>query len=298
MDDEAIKETRRLLRQVQDHLFLSQTNLGAERETIGLVDVIHHPANPVPDLNYVTPRRNTAWVAGNHIQQGLNRLNELGRISRVQYIEGLYPPLFAKTLRDLGLVIERETPLMIYKVGGITSVTNAPTPPEAPSIPEGVRVEMVHDQRGLELWWYVWRNAFYDVLTLGVEPLIVGRDMAAIRLGQQIDILLHRNQFPVGIARVSLQPETNSGHIVALALLREARSRELSRVLYTTALKAALERNCTLIFAPGETEEDRELCRALGFIDMGSMICYVQRIEPPKEGSDDGILVQPVLALR
>lgn len=298
MDDEGVKETRRLLRQVQDHLFLSQTNLGAERETIGLVDVIHHPTNPVPDMNYVTPRRNTAWVAGNYIQQGLERLNALERTSRVQYIEGLYPPLFAKTLRDLGLVVERETPLMLYKVGGIPSVATAPSPPDSPSIPEGVRVELVNDQRGLELWWYVWRNAFYDVLTLGVEPLIVGRDMAAIRLGQQIDILLHRHQFPVGIARVSLQSDTHSGHVVALALLREVRSKDLTRLLYTTALNAALERQCDLIFAPGETEEDRELCRALGFIDMGSMICYVQRIEPPKEGSSDGVLVQPVLALR
>jgi hypothetical protein len=122
--------------------------------------------------------------------------------------------------------------------------------------------------------------------------------MAAIRLGQQIDILLHRQQFPAGVARVSLQPENQSAHIVALALLREVRSPELARLLYTAALRAALARNCELIFAPGESEEDRDLCRALGFVDVGSMVCYVQHGESPQEGHEDGVMVQPVLALR
>jgi hypothetical protein len=298
MDDAAVKEIRHLLRQAQEHLYLAQINLGAQRETLGLVDVIHHPTNPIPDMNYVSPRRNTAWVAGNFVQQGLNRLTALGRTPRVQYIEGLYPPLFAKTLRDLGLEAERETPLMIYKVGGIPTLTDVSPPPASQVEPEGTHIEIVSDQRGLELWWYVWRNAFYDVLTLGVEPLVVGRDMAAIHMGQQIDILLHRQQFPVGVARVSLQPENHTGHIVALALLREVRSPELIRLLYTTALQTALERGCELIFAPGESEEDRELCRTLNFVDVGSMMCYVQRTDPSKEEDDNGILAQPVLALR
>src|SRR5690606_21093433 len=114
MEDSAVRESRQMLRQVHEHLLQAHTDLGAFRETISVVDVIHHPINPLPDFNYVTPRRNTAWVSGQYVKQGLDRLKQLGRTARVQYLEGLFPPLFAKTLLELGLSLERETPLMIY----------------------------------------------------------------------------------------------------------------------------------------------------------------------------------------
>ena len=59
-DDSAIKETRLILRRIQDHLFQAHAAFGAEHQTVGLVDVLHHPTSRLPDLNYVTPRRNTA----------------------------------------------------------------------------------------------------------------------------------------------------------------------------------------------------------------------------------------------
>src|SRR5512145_1364954 len=165
------RESRQMLRQVQEHLFQAHLNLGAVRESVGLVDVLYHPTNNTGTLNYVTPRRNTAWVSGKMIEPGLERLRKLGRTPRVQYIEGLFPPLFAKALRELQLSVERETPLMIYNAGATGAAALA-----VPVMPDGVAMELVNDQRGIELWWYVWRNAFYDVMTLGVEPLFVGRD--------------------------------------------------------------------------------------------------------------------------
>ena len=296
MDNSSVKESRQLLRRIQDHLFQAHAAFGVEHETIGFIDVIHHPTNTLPDLNYVTPRRNTAWVSGQFVEQGLDHLRSLKRQPRVQYIEGLYPPLFAKTLRDLGLYVERETPLMIYAPGGLNNTT--PPPPTAPPVPSDARLELVTDQRGLELWWYVWRNAYYDVLTLGVEPLAVGRDMAALRLGQQLDVMLYRHNFPVGVIRLGVQTNNKSAHVVALALMREARSPQLTKLLLTAAMRAALARGCTLIFAPGETEEDRVLNRELGFIDVGSMVCYAARSEDVNEVDEHDILVQPILALR
>jgi hypothetical protein len=297
MDDQAAaeeKESRRILRQVQEHLINVHTNLGAKQDTVGMVDVFHHPTNPIPNLNYVTPRRNTAWVSGTMVEQGLNHLRTFGRTARVQYIEGLFPPLFAKTLRDLKLEVERETPLMIYKPDGI----NGHQPPPLPTtlnLPDGVSIEQVNDRTGVELWWYVWRNAFYDVLSLGVEPLFVGRDMAAMRLGQQLDFLAYRYGFPVGVARLSIQGET--AHILALALLKEVRNPAMTRSLQTAVLKGAVERKAKLIFAPGETDADRRLGRELGFVDFGSIVCYSAPAEKARETQhDNNPLEQPVLS--
>ncbi|MBZ0278448.1 MAG: hypothetical protein K8I60_20035, partial [Anaerolineae bacterium] len=161
------------------------------------------------------------------------------------------------------------------------------------TMPDGVTIELVNDQRGSEVWWYVWRNAYYDVLTLGVEPLFVGREMAAIKLGHQLDFLVFRYGFPVGVARLSIQGET--AHLLALALLKESRTPSLVKALQTTVLKADLTRGITLIFAPGETETDRRLSRELGFVDFGSVVCYAAH-NHNQPTADDDILAQPILS--
>jgi hypothetical protein len=296
LDDAAVKESRRILRRVQEHLTRSHLSLGAQQESLGMVEVIHHPVNRLPDLNYVTPRRNTAWVSGNFVEDGLARLRELDRQARVQYIEGLFPPLFARMLRDLGLDAERETPIMAYKADGFNGISA--TPVVMPPLPSGTTIETLTDQRGIETWWYVWRNAYYEVLTLGVEPLAVGRDMAAIMLGNQIDILISQHNFPAGVTRVTIDPDGQTAHILALALLREARTTEMTRLLLIAALRAALARGCTLVFAPGESEADRRLCRELGFMDFGSVVCYAAKIDGTTETAEHDVLVQPLLTLR
>lgn len=296
MDSATVKESRRLLRQVQDHLLQAHLMLGAEQHNLGMVDVIFHPANHAGELNYVTPRRNTAWVSGNFVEQGLEHLRQLERVPRVQYIEGLFPPLFARTLRELDLAPERETPVMIYAAEGVNGTM--PPPVALPALPPGVRYEVVGDQRGVELWWYVWRNAFYDVLTLGVEPLVVGRDIAALYFGKQLDILLYRHQFPVGVVRLSLQRENDTAHVLALALMREVRSAQMTALLLGVGMQAALERGFKVIFAPGETEADRRLLRGMGYMDFGSMICYAARSDRPREEMHNDTLVKSILTFR
>lgn len=287
----AEKEAKVIMRQVQDHLFHVHTNLGALKETVGMVDVFHHPTNPLPNLNYVTPRRSVAWVSASMVKQGLDHLKKFDRPARVHYIEGLLPPLFAKTLRDLNLHVERETPIMVYKPDGVNG--QVPPVPSGPELPDGVTIEAVNDQRGIEAWWYVWRNAYFDVLTLGVEPLFVGRDMAALQLGQQVDFLLNRYGFPTGVVRISVQGET--AHVVCLALLKEARTPDLVRVLQTVALKGALDRKAKLIFAPGETDAERRIGRELGYADFSSLICYSGE-EKVTGGQAASTMEQPLLS--
>lgn len=286
MDSDAIKESRRVLRLVQAHLADAHLRLGAQQDHIGLVDVIHHPQTQLAHLNYAMPRKNTAWVPGPEIERGLERLRRLERAPRVNYVEGLYPPLFARTLRELGLEVEQETPIMLYKLNGRT--------PSTDTTPEQVTTRAVANQEGIALWWYVYRNAFYDVITRGVEPISIGKDMAAITRGEQSDILLYRNDFPIGAARISYHEHT--AHLASLAIMREHRAPQMLMTLYHAALNTARERGCELIFTSGDTESDRALLRDAGFMDSGSIVCYAESAHKT-HGGNHGSMVQPLSAV-
>jgi hypothetical protein len=287
-DDAAVKESRRVLRLVQEHLSNAHQLVGAHQESVGLVEIVYHPLLRLGHLNYVTPRKNTAWIPAPELEKGLDRLRQLGRLPRVNFIEGLYPPLFARTLRELGLNVEQETPIMARRLQNGTANGHR-------SLPDGVTITRATDQEGIALWWYVWRNAHFDVLTRGIEPIYIGRDMQAIASGQQVDILLYRYSFPVGVARVTFHEQT--AHLTTLAMMSEARQPDLVRALHDAAVEAAAEHGCDLVFTSGETESDRRLCRQSGFVDSGSMLCYAEGNIRPPEIADDDSLAQPLFAL-
>lgn len=285
------RESKHILRQIQDHLGEMHVKLGALRESVGMVEAFHHPSMTTGTLNYITPRKNTAWVSGSYLQQGLAHLSQIDRQPRVQYIEGLYPPAFARTLRELGLELERETLIMVYKPGGLLG-HSTPTLLERP-LPEGIAIRQVTDQEGISQWWYVWRNGHYDVVSLGVEPLFVGKDMQSTWTGQQLDYILYRFGFPAGVVRVSLHKDT--AHISAIALLKEIRTPAMIQILQMAAVKGALERGAKLVFAPGEQDAERRMARELGFMDFGSIVCYAAPGETVR-GNHGGDMELSILA--
>jgi hypothetical protein len=240
MDESGAKAARRLLRIISDHWRLTCMDRGAEVETLDLVDVVYHPGKPDPALNVVTPRRSTAWVAASYIQPGLTRLRELGRTPRVQFIAGLYPPQFAVVLRDLGLGMEHETPLMALE-------PHSDNLPDA-ALPDGGRIAPVTDSETRRLWQYVWRSAYYDVNLLGIDDTASSVDALSRNLkrrleavvarleGQQpaapqpqpiiCDFLYWHYQQPMGAARLIIRPDLGSAHLETLAL-HEAALRDL-----------------------------------------------------------------------
>jgi hypothetical protein len=290
------REARQILRRIQAHLLNAQIALGAEHNVVNLVEVIHHPENPIPSLNYVTPRQKTAWVSADQVRRGMDYLSEQGRTPRVCYIEGLLPPLFARNLRQLNLTVETETPLMVFAKDGLHG--NAPPEVTAPNPPYNLHLETVSDVRGAEVWWYVWQNAHYDVLTLGVEPLFVGRTVAEVTMGHQIDIIVSQASLPFGVARVTVYEDT--AHIVSTAIFKEQQSPKMTRLLRHAALYEALQRGCSIVFASGETDVERETSRGLGFMDFGSVVCYAAPINHTETNPNDDTrpLVQPILNLR
>lgn len=294
MDDAEVKAARRVLRRVQDHLTQTSLNQGALREQHGLVDVVYHPTNRRPDLNYITPRRSTAWISGKDIAHGLDGLRDQARTPRVTYIEGLFPPLFAKALLDLGLMVEREQTLMAFQ----------PAHDRLPALPtpDGISFDVVSSAQGGALWWYVWRNAFFEVVTATADPVFIGDDLRQIASGSQIDLVMYRYRFPVGVARVSVLAAEGTAQISALALMREWRTPELLRSLHSEAVRAALARDCSLIFCAVTGDDERALCRDNRFVDYGNVVCYAERAgQPPAlnlttlKDADHVAVEQPVL---
>lgn len=286
--DEAVKAARTMMRRVQEHLRSAHLSLGARLETIGHVDVLHHESSTLPGLNYVMPRRGTAWIPGKHIEDGLSRLRDQGRTPRVLFADGLYLPEFVRTLRDIGLHIEQETPIMLFRHerGAV----------KLPALTPEVSVAMVRDHHATGIWWYVWRNAYYDVITTGIEPISLGQEMRDFSLGSQLNLILYRYGFPVGVARLTLHEQ--SAHLVSLAIMQEVRTSELLRMLHSAALRAAIDAGCDMVFAAGETDDTRQFCRELGFIDAGSVVCYVENeAMPAVTREQDNFLAQPVLIL-
>jgi hypothetical protein len=286
--DATLKAARQTMRRIQEHLRSAHLNLGANDEALGFVDVIYHSQTALASLNYVMPRRSTAHVPNKHIENGLASLRTKQRTARVYFADGLYPPMFVGGLRDLGLMVERETPMMVFQRA---------TLPPAQTLPAELSLVPVTDQQSLGIWWYVWRNAYYEVLAAGVEPLLIGRDLRSLTLQQHLDLILYRYGFPAGVIRVTLHEK--SAHIAACALMKELRSPDLMRALQMAGIQAALERGCDLIFADGETDEDRQLYRDLGFEDSGSMITYAEGIvaQPAPKEQHAILMTQPILVL-
>ena len=263
MERAEVRQARETIRRVENHLRQSHVNMGAIEESIGMVDVIHHPYTHLATVNYVTPRRKTAWVSNSYIEQGIDYLREQGRRVRVRFADGLFPPIFARSLRDLDLTLETETSLMVYrKVQDHLDIT----------LPPDVQFSFVTNHESMAIWWYVWRNAFYNVAVSNVEPVYIGQAMRDVYLGHQINIIMYKNRFPIGVSRVTLHEGT--AHIAAHAIMQEFYRPEWDKTLRLVAMDAALTEGCDLIFVSGSDDMTRTRYRELGFIDSGSIVCY------------------------
>lgn len=291
MDDVTVKESRTVLRQAHEHLRQAHMQMGAREESAGMVDVITTPDSTCAALNYVTPRRGTAWVSGSYVETGVKRLRELGRGARVQYIDALFPPQFADTLAKLGLQRERATLLMIYKVDGLASLF--PARPAFPALPNEVRTRRVTPQRGARLWQQVIEDSAYRVIAPALEPIVAGD--AVIQDAIQEDIVAYRHRLPVGIVRVSLHPALGTAHILALAVER-SQEQALIPSLIAVALRLALRRGATVVFADVDEAHETRF-DGLGFAALGQMVSFAAPEAPMTEGPIYAPVAQPVLAI-
>lgn len=263
MDRADVKANRQALRRVSDHLARAHERLGAQRESLGLVDVVYQPQDGQPALNYVSPRRGTAWIPGPQIEQGLDRLHELERLPRLQYIEGLFPEQFGQSLVAHGLSRAEHLPLLIAEPSAVASVVNAED-----------EARIVNDGRGRALWWYAQDNPLYAAKMRGVEPLDLRLDTGHADGWQVVDGVGYRRGFPASLARLTCIEGT--AHIAGLAYLRADDPTLALPPLLALLAAASHERGDTLMFACAGDDQTRAALVNCGFTEAGVIVSYTR----------------------
>jgi hypothetical protein len=276
----AVKESRQTLRTIHNHLQQAHHHTGIVQEDIGLVEVVYHPDTALSVLNYVTPRRSTAWVPAPEVKKGLDRLRSLNRAPRVLYIDELFLPMFAQSLTGLGLQLECEIRLLACKPG----------PLDRDDLPAGMRIEQTS---GDSLWQQIKESNRFYALTQGIEP--INTQANGTSAFPVIDLQLRNGAGLLGALRISLFG--SSAHLLAAVVARDAPPDEALVSLYHAALGAAAEQGCTLVFVTARSGQARALSHRAGFMDAGRLLCYAEASGETDEGNDDGGLAQSIFTL-
>lgn len=283
MKPSEIKSRKEKLRLIEDHLRLAHDDLGVERDSVGFVEVVHHPTYILPSLNYVTPRRKTAMVPGKHVENGVHALVDYRRKSRVLYIEELFPPFFGDTLKQMGLYLEATIPLW---------VVDLTIPPVEVEMSKRMSVSKVVNQKGLAIWSLVWRNASFRVFGTSLEPLQIGN----LRPNSDNihDIILYLNHKPMAVSRLTIQDKT--AHLMARAVVQSTNPLRLQQWLLEVTVQTAQQLGCELLFIADKTMQYLQPVTDLPLTREGSMLCYTD--EPnSKHGEETHDTVEQLVLL-
>ncbi len=299
MNDSTVKQIRQILRQVQTHLTDVHVHQGAVQEPTGLVDVLYHPDNANAELNYVTPRKNTAWVSMPEVINGLQVLKNYQRPLRVMFIEGLFIPAFGDRLASIGLERVSETRVMAVELSPDEIDTRSPDESDelepdrtlAAGNTSTASFIRVSSRAEVALWWYLWRNARYDVVTRTAELRFIEATYEQIQSGHQIDIIMRIGGIPVGVASLTLNSSRSSAQISAFALAREKRSLPHAVQLLEEILQQAENAGTSLLFFAEDDVLLKTVSQSYGFVDCGGVVCYAEATNPNQfsGNSDDSL---------
>lgn len=247
------KGVRVLLRRIVEHVRLVHLAQGVQESQHGFtVCVTHEQAL----LNYVTPRKNTAWLPDAHLVQGIQALRAAGKPARVWYADGLFPPSFARTLRQEGLTHAQELPLMVYQGE------------QAPSLelPDESILRSLPEAEASALWARIVAEAeawqvHQDALAPSQAGLSLNREWLAERHG-------------VPIAALRLTTVADSAHMVAWAWRQGEDESLLLISLACAALNVLWTSGCRMAFVVGGTAVARAAWRRAGWQDAGSIVVY------------------------
>jgi GNAT superfamily N-acetyltransferase len=292
MNDSTVKQTRQILRQVQSHLMEVHLNRGADQEQAGLVEVLHHPNSTAPELNYVTPRKNTAWVSMPEVMNGLKVLKGYERALRVMFIEGLFIPAFGDRLSSIGLARESELRVMALQLDPLEIETLSPDEYDSDQTTSMGTTTFINVSSRAEsaLWWYLWRNAHYDVVTQTAELRFIESSYNEITEGHQFDLIMRVGGIPAGVASLTLSADRTSAQVSAFALAREMRSLPHAQQLLEELIAQTKARGISLIFFAKMDVLLNTAGHALGFVDCGGIVCYSEANDPfQTKGSHDSL---------
>jgi hypothetical protein len=257
-DSEAIKHARTCLRRAEAHDLQTALDAGATHETVNMVEVIHHPTNALPNLNYLTPRQNVAWVMGSAVLEGMARLEVLGRGGRMTYYEGLLPTIFRQTLAGIGLQSISES-----------QVYACTTPVH--TIPSDIEIATTYDD--VAKWW----ASRYTLLTGNQDRTL---EMPAqlwerVNADQLCCLSLYAGSVPLGAMCLRWHTALGSAKVVEFYVGDHAA--DVDYVLMAGAQAAAARRGCDLLYVAGALHHPTML-GDLSFISVGRLLTYSRMI--------------------
>ncbi len=274
---EETKTAKAMMRRIHEHIQHAHHQLGTEVQSVSFTEVMYHPTSDHPSLNYVTPRRNMAWISGQHIQQGIDVLQEFDQNARVYFIEDLYPPMFGDQLAQLPLMEQWKIPVMIRELNAETVAPRYHN--------QGVYQQGTHDD--VTLWWETWAQLYGR----DYPKTMIEEDLTALKEHRLLNLIQEREDKIVGVARLTLYEK--SAHLVDWKLHDDAT--DLLHNLLTQCLSIAHEHACDCFFALVNHEQTRTILDSLDFTTLSHVVCYAET-EPTLNETVDESLVQPLFA--
>jgi len=253
---------RQILRRISDHIHQAHLAQGAQETPQGLALVVMAESIQDERLNYVTPRRGTAWLPENQLIAAIDHLRQHGRHPAVWYADGLFPPSFGRTMLAQGLRSQQDWPLMIYQGR-----------PISPSGAHGLTIRPLQAEQAREVWenaqqgqplWQIWHNPLQP---LGLGATLATWDVAAWQ-GERLLMVMRASRYERSLHLMAHAYQA-SAHEQRDTLLA-ACAQSLLSALYDPSQEAAAD--LAFVIAPSSTE--RKLWRELGFVDGGSLIHF------------------------
>ena len=198
------RDERQTLRSIQTHLHESLLRQQSVTEQLGTVDVYFHPRNAAPDLNCVTPRRGVAWVRYEDLSDAFTGLRRLGRTPRFTCVDTLFPEAFMQQLGLMGLQIEIEEPLLVYRPlhGPGSRWRNTVGARCRIPVSDPVRAALADTPDDLAVWWSVFRQIYAPEEQSTPQPKEIESLVSASRSGHTTFITAWYDNEPLGVARI------------------------------------------------------------------------------------------------
>ncbi|MBN1564754.1 MAG: GNAT family N-acetyltransferase [Anaerolineae bacterium] len=272
------REERKTLRTIQAHIRESTRARQAIVEQLGTVDVYFHPSNPDPYLNCATPHKGVAWVRRDDLYSAFTGLERLGRVPRLVFQDALFPYAFQQQLALMGLTLEEQRVIMVYRpLYGPDLPNETPRDRLPAEFDYAITAKVATTPAELGAWQRVFKAGYYNTETLTVNQAEVKPLVEFAQRGEKVFVMASYQDTPLGTAQICLREESAEIEAVVTAPLWHGMG--LETALITTAVRATLEHKRDIIFTIAPEDSTTHLYRMLGFVDLTHVMTFWQAEE-------------------
>jgi GNAT superfamily N-acetyltransferase len=268
---------RRELRLIQNHLLAEQRRAGAAYAQFGTAGVVFHPIEFDPALSLVMPHQGVTWARAEDVRRGFTTLQERGRWPQLQILDGLFPEAFARSLDLAGFQRYTQAPVWLYlPIYGPVPEGEKPfgtVPLDQPHI----EIQEAVSHEDFAVWWRTYRAGYYGVDDSGIAAADVKPFEEASQRGERVFLIGRYHGYPMAAIQVSLSDE--AAHLDEPAVIWTWAGMGMEEALIQLAVEFAQTRGCQIIYSLGVPEHDARLYLRLGFIQISSIVTYVEAVK-------------------